>query len=96
VSEVALCVLLWARPGEEAELIAYEDEVLALLADHGAELLQRVRSDGGDEQPLEVQILRFPSQEALDRYLADDRRVALADQRDRAIARTEILPVALI
>ena len=96
MSEVTLCVLLWARPGEEAALIAYEDEVLALLDDHGATLLQRVRSDGTDDQPLEVQILRFPSQEALDRYLADDRRVALADHRDRAIARTQIIPVDVV
>jgi hypothetical protein len=96
VSELTLCVLLWARPGEAAALVAYEDDVLALLDDHGATLLQRVRSDGTDDQPLEVQILRFPSQAALDAYLADDRRTALADRRDRAIARTEIIPVDLV
>jgi uncharacterized protein (DUF1330 family) len=94
--DLALCVLLWARPGEEAALVAYEDDVLALLADHGAALLQRARSDSTDDQPFEVHILRFPSQDAHDRYMADDRRVALADRRDAAIARTEIIPVDLV
>ena len=88
-----LCVLLWARDGEEQTLVDYEDRVLALLPDHGARVKQRVRSDGGVGAPLEVHVLEFPSQAALDAYMADERRVALSALRERGIARTQVLRV---
>jgi uncharacterized protein (DUF1330 family) len=93
---VTLCVLLWAHEGHEEGLIAYEDRVLELLREHGASLLQRARTDGSGGAPLEVQILEFPSEAALSAYLGDERRAALAGDRDHAIARTDILRVALI
>jgi len=40
---VTLCVLLWARPGAEDGLIAYEDEVLGLAPGYGGRILQRAR-----------------------------------------------------
>jgi uncharacterized protein (DUF1330 family) len=96
---VILCVLLWARDGQEARLAAYEDHVLGLLPGHGGRVVQRVRrtrqADDGDG-PLEVQILQFPSQADLDGYTGDPRRTALAAERDAAIARTQIIPVRLV
>jgi uncharacterized protein (DUF1330 family) len=91
-----LCCLLWANPGREAALSDYEDRVLALLPDHGAFLLSRVRSDGTNGHPLEVQLFGFPSEEALDAYLADPRRTALAPERDAAVARTELMRVQVV
>jgi hypothetical protein len=88
-----LCCLLWARPELDDDLVAYEDRVLALLPDHGVEVIERVRSDGGPEHPLEVQLYRVPSQTALDAYLADTRRLDLAAERDRVVARTEVFRV---
>ncbi len=88
-----LCCLIWARPGLDDDLVAYEDRVLALLPDHGVEVIERVRSDGGPEHPLEVQLYLVPSQAALDAYLADTRRLALAAERDRVVARTEVFRV---
>jgi len=38
----------------------------------------------------------FPSEPALQAYLDDDRRTALATERDHAIARTEVLRVELL
>jgi uncharacterized protein (DUF1330 family) len=93
---VRLCVLLWANPGADAALVDYEDRVLELMADHGARVLRRARTDGADGAPLEIQILEYPSQAALDDYLADARRAALAGAREAASARTEILPVELV
>jgi uncharacterized protein (DUF1330 family) len=93
---LTLCVLLWARPGAEDALTAYEDKVLALIWRHGGRVLQRARSSGADGQPLEVQLLEFPSAEDLDAYMTDGRRTALADERDRAVARTEVIPVELL
>jgi uncharacterized protein (DUF1330 family) len=91
-----LCVLLWAQPGAQAALTAYEDRVLRLVPDHGGRVLQRGRGDGADGQPAEIQFLDFPSQAALDAYLGDPRRTALAADRDRAVARTEIIDVELV
>ena len=93
---LTLCVLLWAHPGAEEALTAYEDRVLALIPDHGGKVLWRARSNGTDGQPLETHLLEFPSPQALDAYMADGRRQALAGDRDRAIARTEVIEVDLI
>ena len=92
---ISLCVLLWARPGEEEGLVAYENRVLDLVTEHGGRVLQRARTDGSGDQPLEIQLFTFDSQDALDGYLNDDRRLALADERDRVVARTELMRVTL-
>ena len=93
---VTLSVLLWARPGAEAGLIAYEDRVLAIAVEHGGRVLQRARSDGSGGHPLEVQTLAFPSAAALDAFMTDERRQALAAERERVIARTEVIEVELV
>lgn len=90
---VTLRVKLWAHPGAEEALTAYEDQALAFIPDHGGRVIQRARSNGTDGQPLETHLLEFPSPQALDAYLADSRRQALAGDRDRAIARTEVIEV---
>ena len=93
---LTLCVLLWAHPGAEEVLTAYEDQVLAFVPDHGGRVIQRARSSGAGGYPLEVHLLEFPSPQALDAYVADGRRQALAGDRDRAIAKTEVIEVDLI
>jgi GNAT superfamily N-acetyltransferase/uncharacterized protein (DUF1330 family) len=94
---VQLCVLLWPHPDAESLLVAYEDKVLTLLADHGGRLLSRARiADRDDEAPYEVHLLEFPSEAALDAYMRDERRVALASERERAIARTQVLRADLV
>lgn len=93
---LSLCVLVWAYAGRDAELIAYEDHVLQLLPDHGGTLLQRARNLEGQGQPLEVHLLQFPSEAALDSYMKDEQRLAFAIDRDLAIERTEILRVHLV
>ena len=93
---LTLCVLLWSHEGSEDALVAYEDQVLELARAHGARLLQRARTDGSFGAPLEIQFLEFPSEGALSDYMRDEQRVALADDRDRAITRTEVMRVNLV
>jgi uncharacterized protein (DUF1330 family) len=93
---MTLCVLLWAKPGADDALVAYEDKVLDLVPEHGGSVLQRARSNGADGQPLEIQLLEFPSAAALNAYVTDTRRLSLADERDRAVARTDVMEVHLI
>ncbi|MEV4267366.1 hypothetical protein [Kribbella sp. NPDC049584] len=94
--ELFLCCLLWARTGLAAEMTAYEDQVLAMIPEHSGAVVQRAIVDGPEDRPREVQILRFASQAALDGYLADPRRMALSAERDRVVARTDVLPTRLI
>jgi hypothetical protein len=51
---------------------------------------------GDDSEPTEVQLLRFASEAALDGYMQDARREALAGQRDSAIAMTEVMRIQLV
>lgn len=71
----------------------YEDEVLAFVPEYGGVVLQRATTDGEDGRPHEIQFFRFGDQADLDGYLGDPRRLALADERDRVVARTELFPV---
>lgn len=89
-----ICVLLWPAAGRDADLHRYEDAVLPLLDEHSGRLVARETVDRArDDDPLEVQLIEFTDQAALDGYLADPRRAALEDQRARAIERTQLLPL---
>ncbi|MEP6478014.1 MAG: hypothetical protein ABJB03_01380 [Rhodoglobus sp.] len=91
---ITVAVLLWAIPGREADLVAYETRVLGLIPQHGGRVIERATTTDGDG-PLEIQLIEFPAQDSVDSYLADARRTALAADRDAAIARTELYPVDL-
>lgn len=93
---LTLCILLWARPGAEDGLIAYEDRVLRFVPEHGGLVLQRARGSGTAGQPLEIQILEFPSAQALDAFMTDGRRQSLAGERDKVISKTEVIEVRLV
>jgi uncharacterized protein (DUF1330 family) len=93
---VTLCVLLWARTEQERALADYEDRVLARLPAHGGRVISRVRSLDAGDGPDEVQVIKFASEEAIEDYLRDPVRVALADLRDRAVERTELIRVATV
>lgn len=93
LSPIHLCCLLWARADTAEALTRYEDTVLGLLPEHRGVVLSRVVGDGHDGTPHEVQVLRIADRDALEAYLADPRRVALADERNRVIARTEVFDV---
>ena len=96
-TRVVNCVLLWARPGMEAALSAYEDKVLRLVGEHGGRVLERGTvvpgSQHDGEPPAEVQFLEMPSEASLDAYVNDPRRLAMAGERDAAIARTDVFRI---
>ncbi|UKJ64711.1 hypothetical protein H1Q78_04745 [Cellulosimicrobium cellulans] len=95
---ITLCVLLWPTEGNADLLSEYEDGVLALVPAHGGRVLSRVRALPGQDAtlPTEVQVIEMPDDDALAAYLADPARVALAEVRDRAVARTDILGVTAV
>jgi uncharacterized protein (DUF1330 family) len=79
---VTIAFIGHAAPERVDAASAYEDAVLPLLADHGAELLYRGRrADLQDPAlPAEVHLIRFPHRRAYDAFLADGRRQALLDE----------------
>ncbi len=90
-----MCVLLWAHAGQEDALTSYEDAVLKLMGEHGGRVRERGRVVGGGEgAPSEVQFLEFRDEDALAAYMHDPRRLALAADRDLAIAKISVLRVA--
>jgi uncharacterized protein (DUF1330 family) len=93
---IELCVLLWASPGCEADLVAYEDTVLALIPNHGGQVASRVRRLNHNEGPFEMQIIHFPDQDAMNSYMSDPVRQALADVHRRVIATTDVIPVEVV
>ena len=73
--------------------------MLGLLAEHDGHVVQRAKTvagNGNSDEPTEVQLLRFASDAALDGYMRDARREALAGQRDAAIAMTEVMRIQLV
>jgi uncharacterized protein (DUF1330 family) len=93
---IELCVLLWASEGCEADLVEYEDTVLALIPQHGGRVASRVRRLHHDEGPFEVQLIHFADQDAVISYMDDPVRQALADVHRRVIARTDVIPVEIV
>lgn len=95
-SGLTICVLVWARPGMEGELISYEDRVLGIAAEYGGQVRQRLRGDGSGGQPFEIQLLEFPSRERLEEFMADEWRQSMAGERDKTIERTEVIEVQIV
>ncbi|SDE60479.1 hypothetical protein [Auraticoccus monumenti] len=91
---LTLTVMLWAVPGLEQELSAYEDAVLALLPRYGGRVAERVRRREPDEEhPLEVQVIDLPDTDALEGFLVDPERTSMSSVRDRCVARTQMFEV---
>ena len=89
---IRMCVLLWEQPGRETELAEFEDTVLARVPAHGGTVVARdtvINRRDGD--PLEVQILEMPDDQALAAYMNDPGRLAVLERRDSIIARTQVL-----
>ncbi|MDP2288673.1 MAG: hypothetical protein Q8M73_08945 [Actinomycetota bacterium] len=93
---LTLCVQLWPQPGQEAALIQFEDQVLALIPRHGGTVLQRVRRVDDGEEAFETHVITFPDQSAFESYMHDPERLALLAVREIAIARTVSTPVVLV
>jgi hypothetical protein len=67
--------------------------VLAMLPDYGGTVVSRDTVLGrADGDPLEVQVLEMPDDQAVKAYMADPRRDALPP-REEIIARTQVLRV---
>jgi len=91
---IYLVVQLTYVTGHELEGAEYERIVLSYWREHGGEVIaafQPAPWADGTRAADEVQLLRIPSREQLDAYVADERRAALAPVRERSIAKTDLV-----
>jgi hypothetical protein len=78
-------------PDGVAAFQQFESRVLPLLPAYGAAIDRRLRSADGC---IEVHVLSFPSQDALDRYRADPARVAALPLLEQSGATSELIDMA--
>jgi uncharacterized protein (DUF1330 family) len=69
---------------------AYENQALAILGNHGGQLLERVRSTDGKG---EIHLLHFPDSSAFDAFCADPARTALQELWFRCRASSTVTEV---
>jgi uncharacterized protein (DUF1330 family) len=92
---VYIIVKLWIRRGLDAEFEAYERKVSRIMSRYGGVIERSIRtsraSDDGSDQPFEVHVLKFPSQDLYDAYTNDAERRSLSGERASIITNTDIL-----
>ncbi len=91
---IVLVVLLYIRPGKEAEYRAYAAQAAALMAEYGGDIQQAMAPYavlGKLRAPDEVHLITFPDQAALAAYESDPRAAALRVRRDDALADTILI-----
>jgi antibiotic biosynthesis monooxygenase (ABM) superfamily enzyme len=90
-----ILVRLWIHKGLEAEFEAYERKVSRIMARYGGVIERAIRtsraSDDGSDEPFEVHVLRFPSQDLYDAYTNDPERRSLSGERAGIITNSDIL-----
>ena len=72
---------------------AYEDKALRIFRKHGGEVVAAFKPDSKQDDtsiPDEIQVLKIHSMEAFEKFMNDSERVALSDERDQVIAKTEV------
>jgi len=90
-----LLVHLTITPGEERTFRAYERRALAILRQHGGNLLYALRPGSEPDGPVrEIHLLHLPSRQALDSYRYDPALAELRELRAAAVAETSIIYAA--
>jgi hypothetical protein len=91
MTERLICAVFRVPRDGRAAFQAYEDAVLPLLADYGATLQRRLRTEDG---MTEIHLIQFPSGAALDAFRADPRRADQTHLFDASGAAAEMWSVA--
>ena len=94
VAEVWLIYLtqvLFVREGKEELFHQFEDVAIPLMEEYGGRVLYRLRPDAAayvsaeEELPYEIHFLSFPSDEQLEAFMSDPRRVESAHLKDESV-----------
>jgi hypothetical protein len=94
---VTLCVLLWAVEGRIREMAEYEEEALALIAQHGGLVLNRLRNTTVDDGPVPAESIGVRLVDLPRRFATDlnDRPHAESNPRSGRRKRAEFAVAAV-
>ncbi len=88
---IQVIVLLYAGEGGKPPLKAYQEEVMPIFHAHGGRLVSASHaSKPRDDDPDEVHIVHFDSQEGLEAFRADPRHAVMREKRRYAIRDTRL------
>jgi antibiotic biosynthesis monooxygenase (ABM) superfamily enzyme len=94
VAPVYVLVRMWIRKGLETEFEAYERKVSRIMTRYGGVIEHAIRAAKAavhkSDEPFEVHVLRFPSQDLYDAYRDDAERCALSAERAAIITNTDV------
>ena len=85
---------LWIREGDVVAFQAYECKTACIMKRYGGVIERTVRPsnlDSASDQPFEVHLIRFPSDEMFERYRTDAELKALSPEREAVIKKTLVL-----
>jgi uncharacterized protein (DUF1330 family) len=88
-----ITVHLYGRTGTPGEFKEYESKALGIFKKHGGEVLVAYAPSRLKDQvdcPDEIQILKIPSQSDFDKFMNDPDRIAMAQEREMVIRKTEV------
>lgn len=83
--------LIYVKDGQEDAFHKFESYAIPIIKKYNGELMLRLRPDGSSfieasvEQPYEVHIVRFNSQQDFDNFLRDEERVKYLDLKEQSI-----------
>lgn len=87
---------MFVHEGKEEVFHRFEDVAIPLMAEYDGRLLYRLRPDAqayvtsDGERPYEIHFLSFPSDERLNAFMRDPRRLEFAHLKDESV-RTSLL-----
>lgn len=86
-----MTVRLWVKDAQFDTFAAYEKRAFALMARHGGKVLSVEQTHGSaGSAPDEIHVLEFPGEPAFASYRNDPEVLAMADQREACIEKTEV------
>jgi hypothetical protein len=86
-----LIVTIWLRTDDIAAFEEFERKAASIMRSYGGKIERAIRLDSAPGGPFEIHIVSFPDEGSFDGYRADPATLALASERERLIARTEIV-----
>ena len=81
---------IFVTSGKEDVFLAFEDQVIPLMEQYHGKVIYRICPTTetvitGEETPYEIHFLSFPSEDDLNNFLNDDRRLAFKHLKDESV-----------
>ncbi|MEZ4771867.1 MAG: DUF1330 domain-containing protein [Bacteroidia bacterium] len=82
---------IYLKEGKEDIFIQFEDFVLPLMKQYNGKMIYRLRPDehayvsGEEEKPYEIHFVEFDSEEDLNNYMKDERRLQYTHLKDASV-----------